>query len=111
MCYVFIRIKINDTARYFKIDISQKIRSEEQTGKEDKWVKPSHPFSFEINNKIKEKKNIINDLIKRNYNFNKNLGFEDILSHLKKEGDVNSFYDFMQDYINKPPEKLEENNG
>ncbi len=42
---------------------------------EDNWVKPSHPFGFEINNKIREKKAIVLDLIKRSYSFNKNLDF------------------------------------
>ncbi len=100
--YAFIRIKIYNTARYYRIEVPQKIHPGEWNGKDDQWVKTSHPFSFEINSKIREKKNIINDLIKRSYNFNKNLNFETIFSHLKKIGDVHSFYDFMQGYINQP---------
>lgn len=106
---VHIRIKINNTARYYKIDTPQKIKLSEWSGKEDAWIKPSHPFSFEINNKIVEKKTIINDLIKRSYNFNKSLTIESILQHLNKKGNSNSFVDYMQSFINKPPEKLEEN--
>lgn len=106
---VHLRIQIGEKSRYHNIDIPQKIRITDWSGKEGSWVKNNHPFAFEINNKIREKRNIISDLIKRSYNFNKNLGFEDIFSHLKKKGDVNSFYDFMQGYIKKPPEKLEEN--
>ena len=106
---VHIRIKIGKGSRYYKIETPLKIRLEEWSGKEDCWVKSSHPFAFEINNKIRDKKNIINDMIKRSYNFNKNLTFETILSHLRKKGDINSLYDFMQGYIDNPPEKLEEN--
>lgn len=106
---VHIRIKIGEDARYFKIEAPQKIRPEEWSGKEDSWVKPSHPFSFEINNKIMEKKTLIHDLIKRSFTFNKKLTFETIFLHLKKKGDRNSFFEYMQSYIFNPPEKLEIN--
>jgi lipoate-protein ligase A len=32
-----------------------------------------------------------------------------IFAHLNKKGDRHSFYDYMDAYIKKPPEKLEEN--
>jgi len=32
-----------------------------------------------------------------------------IFQHLKRKGDINFFYDFMDAYIKKPPEVLEEN--
>lgn len=106
---VYLRITINRIARYHKIQIPQKIREDEWTDTEDCWVKNSHPFAFEINNKIREKKNIVHDLIKRSYNFNKRITFEMVFSHLKRKGDRNSFYEFMHLYIKNPPEKLEEN--
>jgi site-specific recombinase XerD len=72
-------------------------------------VKQDHPFAFEINNKIREKKAIINDIIKRSYSFGKTLTVALILQQLKRKGDTNSFYDFMDAFIKNPPEKLEEN--
>jgi integrase len=106
---IHMRIHLNGSTKYYKIDIPQKVRPEEWSGKEDCWVKSNHPFAFEINNKIIDKKNIINGLIKSCYNLNKNLSFEAIFSHLKRKGDVHSFYQFMHEYILNPPEKLEEN--
>ena len=41
--------------------------------------------------------------------FNKLLSFETFFSVMKRKGDRTSFYDFMQRYIDRPPEKLEEN--
>lgn len=32
-----------------------------------------------------------------------------IFSHLKNKGDASSFFEFMQKYIDSPPEKLEDN--
>jgi len=106
---VHIRIGINDNFRYFKIDVPKKIKLNEWNGLDDAWVKQTHPFAFEINNKIMEKKTIIYNLIKRSYSFNKAVTFETIFQHLKRKGDINSFYDFMDAYIKKPPEVLEEN--
>jgi site-specific recombinase XerD len=102
---VHIRIKISDVAKYYKIDLPRKVRTAEWLGEEDGWVKRQHEFAFEINNKIREKKNIILDLIKRSYNFNKVLTFEAIF----RKGDLHSFFDYMTGYIKKPPEPLAPN--
>lgn len=103
-----LRITIDRTSRYYKIPVPQKVALVQWTGKEDGWLK-NHPFAFEINNKIIEKKAILNDLIKRSYNFNKPLTFDTIFQQLKKKGNSNSFYDYMNEFIASPPEKLEEN--
>lgn len=106
---IHLRITIDRVSQYDKIQIPQKICSSDWAGTEDAWVKSGHPFSFEINSKIRERKAVVYDLIKRNYNFNKRLDFETIFSHLRRKGDRESFYDFMKDYIRQPPEKLEIN--
>ena len=51
-----IRIGLNDNYRYYKIDTSTKVKLSEWSGQEDAWVKQSHSFAFEINNKIREKR-------------------------------------------------------
>jgi hypothetical protein len=66
---VYLRITINRISRYHKIRIPKKIREDEWSQTEDCWVKSSHPFAFEINNKICETKNIVYDPVKRSYNF------------------------------------------
>lgn len=106
---IHLRVTIDRESKYFKIDVPQKVSGKEWSGADDHWVRDSHPFAFEINNKIIEKKNLIHDLIKRSYNFNKRLSFETIFQHLQKKGDRNSFFEYMEGYIKKPPEKLEEN--
>ncbi len=105
---IHLRITIERDSRYYKIDLPQKVTINQWNGKDDNWVK-NHPFAFEINNKIIEKKALLNDLIKRSYNFNKPLSFETIFKHLKKKGDTNSFYEYMKGFIANPPEKLHEN--
>jgi integrase len=106
---VHVRIKIGNTARYYNVPVPQKIRKEQWIGKDDSWVKGSHPFAFEINNKIIEIKASINDYIKRALNFNKPLTVENIMAHLTNKGENKSFLIFMDNYIKRPPEKLEPN--
>jgi site-specific recombinase XerD len=105
---IHLRVTIDRDSRYYKVPIPQKVTLVQWQGKDDAWVK-NHPFAFEINNKIMEKKNLLNEQIKRSYTHNKTLTFESIFKHLKKKGDTNSFYDYMQSFIKNPPEKLEEN--
>ncbi|MFT3932834.1 MAG: site-specific integrase [Chitinophagaceae bacterium] len=106
---IHIRIGIHDEYRYYRIVTPAKVKLIEWSGVEDAWVKQVHEFAFEINNKIIEKKRIIQDLIKRSYSFNKPVTFEMIFHHLKRKGDIASFYDFMDGYIKRPPEVLAEN--
>lgn len=105
---IHLRITIDRVSKYYKVPVPQKVSLLQWSGKDDGWVK-NHPFAFEINNKISEKKGIVNDLIKRSYTFNKPLSFDAIFRQLKKKGNSNSFYDYMKDFIKNPPEKLEEN--
>src|SRR5215218_9903229 len=84
---IYLRITIDRVSRYYKIQSPQKITYQHWGGVEDSWVKATHPFSFEINSKIREKKTVVLELIKRSYNYNKNLDFTTIFSHLKKKGD------------------------
>ncbi len=106
---IHLRITIERISRYFEIKVPMKVTEKEWNGTDSHWVRNTHKFAFEINNKIIEKKNIVHDLVKRSFNYNKNLDFETILQHLKRKGDNNSFFDFMQNYIDNPPEKLELN--
>jgi len=55
------------------MDVPKKIKLEQWSGKEDAWVKSTHEFAFEINYNMIEKKNIINNLIKRSYPSNKEI--------------------------------------
>ncbi|MFN8288944.1 MAG: site-specific integrase [Chitinophagaceae bacterium] len=105
---IYLRVTINRDSRYYKVPVPQKISLSQWTGKEDGWVK-NHPFSFEINNKIIEKKNVVNELIKRSYNLNKPLSFDSVFKYLKKKGASHSFYEYMEEFIKNPPEKLEPN--
>ncbi len=106
---IHIRIMIGRSCKYYRVPLPQKVRLHQWSGEEGNWVKPDHPFSFQINSKILEKKTILHEQIKRNYNANKNITFETLLKQLERKGDRGSFLDYMDSYIKRPPGKLEEN--
>jgi site-specific recombinase XerD len=106
---IHLRITIDRISKYFTIPIPKKVTKEEWAGKDDAWVKSGHPFSFEINNKINEKKMLVYELIKKYYYLNKPVSFPIVFRQLKRKGDVSSFLDYLELYIKDPPEKLHEN--
>src|ERR1044071_3283542 len=106
---IHIRFVQGRTARYFKVPVAQKVREEQWAGKDNAWVKPAHPFAFEINNKITEIKSSVNEYIRRCLNFDKPVSIDGILKHLTKKGDNKSFLDFMDVYVKRPPKVLEPN--
>lgn len=105
---IHLRITINRKSKYYKIPLPQKVKESQWSDKEDSWVK-NHPFAFEINNKIIEKKMVVNELVKRNYNANKSLSFAIIFKHLLRTDNGKSFYVYMKEYIANPPKKLASN--
>jgi hypothetical protein len=45
---IHLRITTNRISKYYKIQIPKKVSGKEWSGKDDVWVKPNHPFAFEI---------------------------------------------------------------
>src|SRR5690349_2405906 len=105
---VHIRVHLLGQERYYEVEIPRKVRPMEWTGKDKSWVKNVHPFAFEINEKIKEKLDILDKLVKRYYNVNKSLSFDVIGREIKKRNNTNSFIAFFDDYIKDPRETVDE---
>jgi Phage integrase SAM-like domain len=95
-------------SKYYTVPVPRKVAYNEWAGKDGAWLKNTHFFSFEINNKIKEKKEIIDALIRRHYNLNKPLTFPIIFKQLVRKDDGSLFNAYMRNYINDRPEKFED---
>ncbi len=46
---VHIRITIDRDSRYHEITVPMKVHDDEWSGKHSAWVKPAHPYAFDIN--------------------------------------------------------------
>lgn len=104
---IHLRITLGRSSKYLNIHLPEKVSKDQWYGKDGRWVKENHRFAFEINDKIREVRNKIDDVIKRFYMYNKQITFQDIFQHLKKKGDDKIFNDFVAEYIRLKPEKLE----
>jgi len=103
---IHLRITINRFQRYYLVKTPQKVSLKDWTGKPESWVKNTHLFAFEINNKIIEKKTLLTDLIKRYYNQNKPITFYAIDRELNRKGDRSILNDYIRNYIDHPPENV-----
>lgn len=102
---VHLRIYLSgEQARHYPIKLPAKVSCEQWQGKENHWVKNTHPFYFEINCKIAETITKLNDLTKRYYTQNKPVTFDAIEKELMLRGERNIFNDYFSNYIKHPPE-------
>jgi len=72
---VHLRITIDRKCKYLLIPVPSKISKAQWLGQNDNWVSADHPFFFEINIKIREKKQIVQNLIRRYYLGGKQITF------------------------------------
>ena len=103
---IHLRVTISRRQRYYKIKIPQKIGLKQWSGETDQWVRNIHPYAFEINNKINEKKTVVMNLIKRCYNLSKPVTFYLIDRELNRKGDRAILNDYIMDFIDRPPESV-----
>jgi len=104
---IHLRIAMNLVQKYDEIPVPLKISREQWLGEDDNWVRDDHPFYFEINNKIRERKQLVQNLIKRYYMAGKTISFSDIFMELKSAGHSKNLNLFFAEYIRRPTDKLE----
>jgi len=85
---VHLRITIDRVHRFYLIETPQKINVDQWSGKDNAWVKNTHPFAFDINNIIKEKIRIVTDLVKRYFNSKKSISFPIVFRELQKSNNL-----------------------
>src|SRR5882724_8915246 len=104
---IHLPITIAGEQKYYPVQVPMKVSLNQWSGEADAWVKNNHPFFFEINNKIRERKNVILDLIGRYYNSTNALTFAIIFKELKKSINTDSFNEYFEYYINHPSGNLQ----
>lgn len=104
---IHIRVYLSgEQARLYPVKLPAKVSPDQWQGKENHWVKNNHPFFFEINCKIAETINKLNELVRRYYTMNKPVTFYSIEKELMLRGERNNFNDYFRNYIKHPPETV-----
>jgi hypothetical protein len=104
---IYLRITIDRIQKYEMIPVPAKVSKEQWIGEDDNWIREDHPYFFEINTKIREQKQAIQNLIKRYYLAGKTMTFSIITSELKRSGYNKSFSGFFAEYVRRPTDNLE----
>lgn len=104
---IYLRITIDRVQKYELIPVPAKISKEQWIREDDNWVCDDHPFFFEINTKIREQKQTIQNLIKRYYLAGKTMTFSTITSEIKRSGYNKTFNAFFAEYVRRPTDNLE----
>ncbi|MVT12362.1 phage integrase SAM-like domain-containing protein [Chitinophaga tropicalis] len=104
---IHIRIRIGKSCRYHDVKLPQKVTVDEWSGKENAWVKPGHPYHFEINNAIDNTLTLLRELNKRYYTAKRQLTFAIIFKELQKEACSSILNTYFHQIVIDPPEALQ----
>jgi integrase len=97
--FIQARITIERKSKYFSIDELPKIHPKYWSGKENRWVKESHPEGSKINSFLVRKVAHLNDYLiesKINHGY---ITFERIKAEFFKKGSVATFNDFFDHFL------------
>ena len=94
---IFIRVTVDRHSKYFSID--ERVEEKFWLGKENRWIRESHPFSFEINSIIKKKMEILHKYEYRQKLFGNGISIEGITEHFQKKADPNVFNEFVDEFM------------
>jgi integrase len=92
--------------RYYPIETPVNVHRDQWSGKDGIWVKTTHPYYFEINNRITELIAKIREITKRYYMHNKPINFYALEREITRKGDRSLLNDYFRNYIDHPPENV-----
>lgn len=95
-----LRVTIDRKTSYINPKLL-KVQKQFWPGKQNKWVKESHPNSYEINSLLQRKISELDSFIIRTKLMNRPITFESIKEFYLKQGDGTIFNEFALDYINE----------
>ncbi len=92
---------------YYPVNLPQNPTIDEWSGKDQGWVKPTSPYSFQSNNAIKVLLDKITGVHKRLYDAGKKLTHYHIEKELNFKGNRVLFNDYFKNFIKNPPELVD----
>ncbi len=94
---IFIRVTVDRKSKYFNLD--ERIDERFWTGKENRWIKDTHPFAFELNALIKKKLYIIEKYEHRQKLFDNGITLQGISDHFYKKASPNLFNEYVAEFM------------
>ncbi|MEP0366869.1 MAG: site-specific integrase [Cyclobacteriaceae bacterium] len=95
---IHVRVTIDRETNYINPKLV-KIESRYWAGRQNKWVKESHPNSYEINSLLQRKLGELDTFIVRNKIMGRPISFTAINDFYFKQGDGTIFNEYVSDYI------------
>jgi len=96
---IFIRVTFDRQSKYF--NLKEKIEEKHWSGKENRWIKDSYPFAFELNSIIKKKIDLLHAYEYRQKAFGNAISLQAITEYFHKKADPNIFNEFVNDFMKK----------
>lgn len=94
---IYIRITVD--GRYKDLKTGEKIHTNFWNGKENKWVKDSCPFAFELNALIRKKIYSLQQFEFKQKLFGNGISLKSLVDHYNKKSDTNLFNDYVTEFI------------
>jgi site-specific recombinase XerD len=94
---VFIRITVDRRSKYFKTE--EKVEEKFWSGKENKWIKDTHPFAFELNSVIRKKIHMLQQFEYRQKLFGNGISLETLSEYFHKKADPNVFNEYVAEFM------------
>lgn len=96
---IFIRVTVDRESKYF--NLGERVEEKYWSGKDNRWIKDSHPFAFELNSIIKKKLEILHKYEYRQKLFGNGISLQGISEFFYKKADANIFNEFVDEYMRK----------
>ena len=106
--HIEINLNTKGDRKYEEVKVPEKVGKQHWSGRENNWVKITHPYAFEINEAIKGKLALLSNLTKRYYLANRALSWPLIKRELQMGNNTNSFLAYFDSVIKRPKEDLDD---
>jgi site-specific recombinase XerD len=103
---IHIRVTLNRISKFYRIKAPLNVAKKHWSGNYRQWVRDNHPYSLEINDRIFEKLQTLEDLLKRFYLNKQQILFSDIFKALQAKSVSESYNSYFEEIIKDSPEYL-----
>lgn len=94
---IFIRATLDRKSKYF--NLNERVEEKYWAGKENRWVKESHPCAFELNALIRKKIELLQKFEYRQKLYDNPLSLPSIAEHFHRRADPNLFNEFVAEFM------------